>query len=50
MKFPVFRSTKNTGRSYNGFLTYQHDGVFTSLKDIADNTIDYSNITGKLTR
>lgn len=39
---------KTTGRSYNGFLTYQYDGVFTSLKDIADNTIDYSNITGKL--
>ncbi|MBW7891941.1 MAG: TonB-dependent receptor, partial [Chitinophagaceae bacterium] len=39
---------KTTGRALNGFLMYQYDGIFTSLKDIADNTIDYSKITGNL--
>lgn len=39
---------KTTGRAYNGFLAYQYDGVFASLKEIADNTIDYSKITGNL--
>ncbi len=37
---------KTTGRPYNSFAVYQYDGVFTSLKDIADKTVDYSSITG----
>lgn len=39
---------KTTGRAYNGFLAYQYDGVFATQKDIDNNTIDYSPITGNL--
>ncbi len=39
---------KATGKPYGAFNMYQYDGVFVSQKDIDNNKIDYSPITGSL--